>query len=137
MSWFRSPPGRAMVGIAAVYGVMIALVLTLRLGDWRLIAPARIAIGLGIAIPAGYFLIRYWRSLDEAAREAQKWAWFWGGTAGMALGMAVISIKSIGLASLFEGATPTHLMAYGGITLMISQLAGFTVAWAYWWMSRR
>ena len=137
MTWFRSPPGRAVLAILALYAVMIAIVMTLRLTEYRLIAPARIGIGLAVAVPAFYFLIRYWKSLDEAAKEAQKWACFWGGTLGSALGFVLTAVKPLGWASLFEGADPTHLMAYGGLTVMVGQIAGFYLAWTYWWMSRR
>ena len=31
----------------------------------------------------------WWRGIDEAAREAHKWAWWWGGSGGMAVGAGV------------------------------------------------
>jgi len=30
--------------------------------------------------------LRWMSSIDEAAQEAHKWAWFWGGSSGMAVG---------------------------------------------------
>ena len=45
-----------------------------------------------IAFAAVSMLIAMWISLkwmssiDEAAREAHKWSWFWGGSSGMAVG---------------------------------------------------
>ena len=92
---------------------------------------------LGFFAAASALTWVYWRTIDEVAKEAQKWAWFWGGSIGMGLGFVATAVRPIGLASLFEGADPAHLMAYGGITVMVGQLLGFTIAWAYWWMSRR
>jgi heme A synthase len=34
--------------------------------------------------------IWWWRGIDEAAREAHKWAWWWGGTGGMAVGAVLL-----------------------------------------------
>ena len=32
--------------------------------------------------------LKWMSSIDEAAQEAHKWAWFWGGSSGMAVGGA-------------------------------------------------
>jgi hypothetical protein len=133
----RNPATRAIVGILAVYGVMVALVLGLRLTGLHLSLPLRLAFVLVVAVPISALIFRYWRSIDEAAREAQKWAWFWGGTFGMGVGLVATTVASAGLVSVFEGAPPAKLLAYGAMTVTFAQLAGFLAAWAYWWGVRR
>lgn len=137
MTWTRSPANRAILGLAAVYAVMIAIVVGLRLGGFQVGMAVRLAIMVAVAVPAIAFIFQYWRSIDEAAREAQKWAWFWGGSLGMGVGLVATTLGPIGLADSFAGASPAKLMAYGGMTVAMAQLIGFLGAWAYWWSARR
>src|SRR5687768_17367430 len=54
----------------------------------------------------------WWVKLDEAAREAHKWAFWWGGSAGMAIGAVLLLTlvaygeRAAGLAWI--GDTPTQ-----------------------------
>ena len=34
--------------------------------------------------------IWWWRGIDEAAREAHKWAWWWGGSGGIGVGAVLL-----------------------------------------------
>ena len=87
----------------------------------------------------GVILMRYWRGIDEAAREAQKWAWYWGGSIGMgvaAVGLAMNPFDVVGLL-VPAGADRRSLLLHGAGVVMFGQLIGFHLAWAYWWWSRR
>ena len=138
MALFKSGPHRALAGIALLYMVMIAVVLSLRGFGLHLGLAARLAIALPVGLAAAWFVLQYWRALDEVAREAHKWSWYWGGSAGMGLAFALLMVKGIGLASYFPAdASPYKLMTYGGIVVVIGQLLGANVAWVAWWLSRR
>lgn len=87
----------------------------------------------------------FWmRSIDEAAREAHKSAWYWGGTVGLAVGgvaviMAVLpQAETLALPSFFSGRTdPAAYMATGAFGMLTLMLIGYLVAWAWWWWKRR
>jgi hypothetical protein len=138
MSWLKSGAHRALATIALLYGVMILVVLGLRQSGVHLSLPARLAIALPVAAAAGWLVMRYWRALDEVAREAHKWSWYWGASAGMGLGFVLLNVKAIGLAGYFPpGLSAYQLMSYGGIVVVACQLVCALVAWAIWWLSRR
>ena len=104
-----------------------------------LIAAAAFNFGL---IAGGLMSIPYWKRIDEAAREAHKAAWMWGG--------GIVSILAIGGAALLYALQPTlTLPAFLGpstpatwvavsISLFIyAQIVGYGVVWAVWWQQRR
>jgi len=84
------------------------------------------------------------RTIDEAAQEAHKWAWYWGGTTGMAVG-AVIGLMAqlpqaagVALPSLLPDRTdPAAYMATGAALMALIMTAGYTIAWAVWWLRHR
>jgi hypothetical protein len=83
----------------------------------------------------------WWRRVDEAAREAHKWAWFWGGSCGMLLGficLLTVSIRGsdIPLPASF-GETPHDLLVSGMMAILGFQIVGYGLAWAWWWLGRR
>lgn len=83
----------------------------------------------------------WWSRLDEAAREAHKWAWYWGGSTGMLVGLVLMLMLTtrpgdIAIpASL--GETPADLVAAGMIMILGFQLIGYGLAWVWWWLGRR
>ena len=88
--------------------------------------------------------VAWMRSIDEAAREAHKSAWFWGGCGGMAVGGVFFILASIPPAaaleipSWFSGRTdPAAYAATGGGALALLMVVGYTLAWAWWWWKRR
>ncbi|MBL8771396.1 MAG: hypothetical protein JNK30_08435 [Phenylobacterium sp.] len=138
MSWFRSSPGRALLALLAATGLLLAVVTAMRLSGFNPPASVRLGIGLAAAIPALWFVLNYWRSLDEAAQEAQKWAWFWGGSAGLGFGVLAIAFyPDLALQLARPGASAEKLMLAGATAVMAAQLIGFLVAWAFWWWRRR
>ena len=106
------------------------------------IGPGAHWLVLLLSLPVAVWLtLLYWRRIDEAAREAQKTAWFWGGSVGALLGLAgVVSWASddptLG-GFLAADASPALLVQSGAIGVLVGQTAGFFIAWAIWWWRMR
>jgi hypothetical protein len=90
------------------------------------------------------FTVAWMRSIDEAAREAHKAAWFWGGCGGMMVGVifATLSVlpqaRTWTLPSLFQGRTdPGAYAATGAFAMLLIMILGYTIVWAWWWWRRR
>jgi len=87
----------------------------------------------------------FWmRNIDEAAREAHKSAWFWGGTGGMAAGGVLVILaslpqaESLNLAAWFTDRTdPAAYMATGAFAMLTLMIVGYALAWVWWWLARR
>lgn len=91
----------------------------------------------------------HWKRLDEAARAAHRWAWYWGGSIGLMATMlsAVMMLVSPGFASSAVSLmsfmanpkfTPEQLHFFAGILFCgIAQGIGFLGAWIYWWTAKR
>ena len=111
-------------GLPAPYGVVANLAVTI------------VAMAIGLAA-----CIWWWRGIDEAAREAHKWAWWWGGSGGMAVvGMLLLILtlnEDDGPSSAELGLTPADLIAGGMGMILMFQVAGYAVAWAAWWLKHR
>ncbi len=88
--------------------------------------------------------VAWMRSIDEAAQEAHKWSWYWGGSGGMAVGAVLVCLatlpqaSSIHIPSWLEGRTdPAAYAATGAFAILLLMLAGYILAWAWWWLRRR
>lgn len=110
-----------------------------RLTFWVAAGVAVVCMTGAMAITVGWM-----RAIDEAAREAHKSAWFWGGCGGMAVAGVLFILASTPLAaglqppSWFLGRTdPAAYMATGAAILALLMTAGYTLAWAWWWWRRR
>ena len=90
----------------------------------------------------------YIRRLDEAAWEAQKFAWLWGGVAGIVLGFAALAIPSplrtlIGEALMAaveaDSAAASYAVSFhlGALYILAAQVVGFFVVWIGWWVRKR
>ncbi|ODT89733.1 hypothetical protein [Phenylobacterium sp. SCN 70-31] len=137
MTLFRSAWARFAVGMAA--GLFLAGAITgLRGAGYHLEPAGLLALFLLWAVGAAWLVGGYWRSLDEAAREAQKWAWYWGGSIGMGVGAFALVFEPLGVAAMLPAdASRPDLLAYGAGVVVAAQMLGFLVAWAWWWGSRR
>lgn len=97
-----------------------------------------LAVGMGGAIWLG---VGWWRRVDEAAREAHKWSWFWGGSCGMAVGFVCLLTVTMRGADLplpaWLGTTPQDLLVSGMMTILAFQVVGYLIAWAWWWLGQR
>ena len=80
----------------------------------------------------------YWRNIDEAAREAHKFAWFWGGVGGLLLMLPIIVLVSPErLVAMFGERSPADWLTGGMMALLIAQLTGYGLVWAIWWLRQR
>jgi len=86
--------------------------------------------------------LHYWRRLDEAAKEAHKFAWYWGGTAGLMVAfVAFIALTANGGdligAGLGGRISPKAFVELGVIGVLVPQMIGYVVAWVGWWIAKR
>ncbi len=85
--------------------------------------------------------LKWWRTLDEAAQEAHKWAWWWGGSWGMAAGFIVIGAlylldRDDAVGGLL-GNSPSAIFYHGAMAIVLAQTLGYALCWSLWWLSRR
>ncbi|MBU1324457.1 MAG: hypothetical protein KJ676_04380 [Alphaproteobacteria bacterium] len=102
--------------------------------------PLRIAL-LALSIMAVVWVcVAWWRDADEAVREAHKWAWYWGGSTGMACVILLFALSTwevidVTLPPLGNG--PGDLIMTGVALTVGAQGIGYVVAWAAWWLRHR
>jgi hypothetical protein len=137
VSWIQTAPGRNLLLVGAALAPPLAATAVVTLAGARLDPNLRLAILLGAAVPAFWLAARYWRGLDEAAQEAQKSAWFWGGSFGIAAGLFALLLLPPDLVALVPGHSPRAFMLRGALFPTLGAGAGFLVAWIHWWWARR
>lgn len=102
---------------------------------------AVIVLGLGVVAVVMVTTLMWWRGADEAVREAHKWAWWWGGSTGLGVGMILYFVADLNdagsplidwLARVAGGEFQAGLISVIGF-----QLVGYIVSWATWWMKHR
>lgn len=86
------------------------------------------------------FAHRYIRRLDEAAWQAQKHAWFWGGSIGIAIAVLTL-LPAIQISRPWvDDGDGGDLYAKGVIMgvcyVVVLQCLGFLVGWVAWWIRR-
>jgi hypothetical protein len=98
-----------------------------------------LALGALIAIVVlSWVTVIYWRAVDEAAREAHKFAWFWGASGAMLLSLPILALTDTAkLQALFGPGDPARWVSIGVFSLLILQIAGYGLVWAGWWLVRR
>lgn len=93
--------------------------------------------GVAMAIAMG-LCVWWWRRIDEAAREAHKWAWWWGGCSGMAVGGVVLLTLLLRQDDIFLSAMTRSEIFAGGMMVMLGfLLVGYVIGWLAWWAQRR
>lgn len=145
-------PRRKRLSGAASFALAIAA--TLLLGGLAGVGSAVLgdqpgAVGFGLtaalitaALATGFVAcVWWWRQIDEAAREAHKWAWWWGGSGGMAVGgvifLTLIWRDEAQPLHVGAGADAFDIFAGGMLAVVLFQLAGYALAWAGWWLKHR
>lgn len=134
----------ALTGIAAV-GFLAMFALGYLVHDWLL--PRTLLALAWVSV----FATLAWMRLDETAREAHKFAWFYG--AGLALILALLALvalimtpdawsalepRLIGFAPAVVNMPPALSGFVGGLMLCaIVQCVGYGVVWSVWWLRRR
>lgn len=102
--------------------------------------PLRIAL-LALSIMAVVWVcIAWWRDADEAVREAHKWAWYWGGSTGMASVLGLFALSTWGVVDVTLpplGSGPDDLIMTGVALTVGAQGVGYGIAWALWWLRHR
>ena len=99
-----------------------------------------VVLAAGLAVFLVLHTLYWWRSLDEAAKEAHKWAWWWGGNLGLIIGGAAVVIAAANGADLLPARVPhsdAAMVAVGVVGGFVTQAVGYTIAWCGWWMARR
>lgn len=99
-----------------------------------------VVLAAGLAVFVALHTLYWWRALDEAAREAHKWAWWWGGTLGLVAGGAAVVIAALAGVNLLPAALPhtdAALIALGVAAAFAAQAVGYGIAWCGWWIARR
>ena len=83
----------------------------------------------------------YWPRLDEAAREAHKFAWLWGGSAALFLMVLALPFLLATGATVpplfFERDDAAGVAANAILATFMAQVVGYGIAWALWWLKRR
>ena len=130
--------GMIVGGIAAYIGSSGSPVVAGAIGIWILAGLALLGIGGSFVVS-----VLWMRSIDEAAREAHKSAWFWGGSGGMGVGMLIVVLAALPVAKTwsipawYAGRTdPAAYAATGAFGMLILMLVGYMIAWAWWWLAR-
>lgn len=126
--------------MTGLFGVGLATGVSVRWID-GLPQPVVIALTLATFALIVWAAFYCWYLLDEAQREAHKWAWYWGGSTGLLVGMIAVSVALRIDPNLAEAIQPNGtsktFVELGFVAATTSTLIGYGVAWAAWWMTRR
>lgn len=141
---------RTLIGLGIFAVLVIAATFALVWLDGRGVVDGDDAVvwlagAIAVVAMAGAMVISvaWMRAIDEAAREAHKAAWFWGGCGGMALGGVVLIMTSLPQTAEWSFVTfngrddPAAYAATGAFAMILLMTAGYTVAWVVWWLQRR
>lgn len=134
-----------VAGIAGVFvGYMSAAHpdIAARLADYQVLALA--VIGTLAMVFAMWTSVRWMRTIDEAAQEAHKSSWYWGGSIGMCIGMVLVLIATAPSTAnwrvpsfFYDRTDPVAYVAMGGLGMLLLMILGYIIAWAWWWKSRQ
>lgn len=141
MTKTHSGPGRPLLALVGLFGLMAILMTVQKATGTFLVRPAQHVLLTAFVTAALWLTLRYWRGIDEAARDAQKTAWLWGGALAMIPGMVLLMVLGAphrGVSDRLLALAPQlNLLTIGGLIMALVQLAGFSLAWAVWWAGKR
>lgn len=147
----QSDKPKRPLGLGGYVGTMgVTLVVALLAGLGSAIVgdqPGPVGLALTVAMISAAMAVGlaaclwWWRGIDEAAREAHKWAWWWGGSGGMAVGgivlLTLMSRADTQPLPAGVGTDPADIFVTGMMAVLLFQLAGYALAWAGWWLKHR
>lgn len=141
--------GKSILGLIALLVLMFVVAIAVgflsahgTVSADRAMVTVMIIFAIVLMIGAMVMSVAWMRAIDEAAREAHKAAWFWGGCSGMAVGGVGIVLASLPQAealqfAAWDGRTdPAAYMAFGAFAMMMLMTLGYIVVWAWWWLAR-
>jgi len=140
---------RRTLTVVSLYGVGAAgaLILAALDGQARALGPAGMPVVIVLAVVwALVFAGMAWNRTDEAAREAHKFAAFWGAPFAMLallVGLPIVAVTVFhtrlypDLAHAADGKSSWALVIAGVMLAGLAQGLGYLVAWAGWWLKRR
>ena len=136
---FGPRAGLLITGLSLITGLIVGIASGVMGANG--VPPVTVAIivaAVGVVVVMS-LAIWWWRQVDEAAREAHKWAWWWGGSLGMGVsGLGLMVLISLGAAdTTLAHLDRTALLIFAFATIVGAQLIGYTLAWAGWWLSKR
>lgn len=108
--------------------------------DLNVVLPRGVVFLGSVAVLAAMFAasVVYWRSIDEAAREAHKFAWFWGGSGGLLVMLPISAlISSERLTAVMGEHSPGEWVVFGMMSMLAAQIVGYLLVWAAWWLRQR
>jgi len=122
----------AVVGLIAGVGTQIFGAMPGLLGFALTLVVNAVAMALAFVI-----CIQWWKGIDEAAQEAHKWAWWWGGCTGMAAGGVLLLTALSREFERIDNLTANEILAMGMFLMLTCMIIGYGVAWAAWWAKRQ
>ncbi|MFC3076534.1 hypothetical protein ACFODL_00380 [Phenylobacterium terrae] len=93
-------------------------------------------LGLLILLAGGSLAVLLWRRLDEVAREAHKWAWYWGAPIALLLAALTLFLEIVPSERLLAAESRQELFFLGFGYCAAAQMGGYLIAWIGWWISR-
>lgn len=105
------------------------------------VPPVAVAVTvLALGVATLWLSARWWAGVDEAVREAHKFSWFWGGSAGMVVVLAAaLALLQVARGTVEGfGFTPADAGVFvaGVVFTLTLMLVGYGVCWAGWWLTR-
>jgi len=110
------------------------------LKDMGVTLPAPLVFGATLTAIVALFWVSiiYWRNIDEAARAAHTFAWFWGGAGGMLAILPIgLVVSTERLVAMFGQRDPLEWATLGFVSLLTAQLVGYGLVWVGWWLRQR
>ena len=111
--------------------------------DGQAVEQIVIAVFAAVLMAGALWIGAEWmRVIDEAAREAHKAAWYWGGTAGMCVSGVGLVLASGGpwreviAGWIGSGAAPVDYVSAGAALMIAPMLIGYILVWVWWWLAR-
>lgn len=110
---------------------------------------ATLLLASGAVLWALTATVLHWKRLDEAAKSAHRWAWYWGSSFGLGIALLVAAAAYMWPAMLDAARPWAETLAKAGrpqeaswlllgvIGAGVAQAAGFLGAFVYWWTLKR